>query len=71
MRIYIFKSEASELHAFTDDMAGSKLPARIGPWEPEGAIESDATMPHNLSRFKIESAIKIQGFQLWRTKRKS
>ena len=69
MRIYIFKSEASELYACAGDMAGIKLPARIGPWHLEDTIEAGGAMPHNLSRFKIESAIKTPGFQLWRIKR--
>ena len=69
MQIFIFKSEANELFACAGDMAGSKLPAQIGPWHLEDTIEAGGAMPHNLSRFKIESAIKMQGFQLWRMKR--
>jgi len=69
MQIYIFKSETNELYACAGDTAGSKLPAQIGPWHLEHTIEASGTLPHNLSRFKIESAIKTQGFQLWRIKR--
>ncbi len=68
MRIYIFKSEMSEFCAFAGDAKGSKLPSRFEPWHSEGIIESDEAPPHNFSRFRIESAIKIHGFQLWRVK---
>jgi hypothetical protein len=69
MRIYIFKSEASEgLCAFATNEDGSKLPPQFAPWRLEGVIEPSAQPPHNFSRGKIESAIKLSGFQLWRLK---
>jgi len=71
MRIYIFKSEANDaLYAFAGDVDGSKLPTTFAPWQPEGAVEAGVPPPHNLSRFRIESAIKLNGFQLWRMKQK-
>jgi hypothetical protein len=70
MRIYIFKSEANgTLYAFTGDDDGSKLPPGFAPWQPEGVIESGKPPPHNFSRIRIESAIRLRGFQLWRMKR--
>ncbi|MGB9296054.1 MAG: hypothetical protein WCB52_07640, partial [Pseudolabrys sp.] len=70
MKIYIFKSEANDaLHAFAGDEDGSRLPAGFAPWCPEGVVEAGRPPPHNLSRIRIEGAIRLQGFQLWRTKR--
>ncbi len=72
MSIYIFKSETNAaLHAFAGDAEGSKLPAQFAPWQPAGSIRAGEPPPHNFSRFKIESAIKLQGFQLWRMKPES
>ena len=70
MRIYIFKSETNgALYAFTGDDGGSKLPPALAPWHRDGVIEPGKQPPHNFSRIKIETAIKLHGFQLWRTKR--
>jgi hypothetical protein len=70
MKIYIFKSEANGgLYAFAGDEAGSNLPAGFAPWHQEGVIEAGISPPYNFSRIRIESAIKMYGFQLWRTKR--
>jgi hypothetical protein len=71
MHIYMFKSETNELYAFAGDSTASKLPARLGPWLPEGVVQSGEALPHNLSRFNVESAIKVQVFQLWRMKRQA
>lgn len=71
MRIFIFKSEPRpELRAFGGDLAGSQLPKQFGPWHAIGAIAPDRTPPHELSREVIETAIKTQGFQLWRMSKK-
>jgi len=45
------------------------LPSQFAPWHPDGIIEVGMALPHNFSRFKIESAIKLNGYQLWRLKR--
>jgi len=72
MRIYIFKSKTSEgLCAFVGDAEGSKLPAQFAPWHSDGVIDASGTPPHNLSRIRIESAIRLTGFQLWRMKQPS
>ena len=69
MQIYMFKSEANaNLHAFAGDRAGSKLPEGHGPWGATGSLRSDQHPPHRFSRAKIEAAIKLGGFQLWRLK---
>jgi len=69
MRIYIFRSEVNGLYAFAADESGSALPEGFAPWHPESVIEPDQSPPHNLSRMRIESAVKVRGYQLWRTKR--
>ena len=69
MQIYMFTSESSSnLRAFAGDPSGSKLPENHGPWSAEGSISPDKHPPHRFSRAKIEQAIKLDGFQLWRMK---
>jgi hypothetical protein len=69
MLIYMFTSEASaNLYAFAGDASGSKLPESHAPWAAAGLIASDQHPPHQFSRAKIEQAIKLSGFQLWRLK---
>jgi hypothetical protein len=70
MRIFIFKSETSPLlHAFSDDMVGSKLPEQFSPWHAIGVVRPDSPPPHHLSRSVIEASIASTGFQLWRMKK--
>jgi hypothetical protein len=69
MLIYMFSSEVSpNLYAFAGDPSGSKLPESHAPWTGAGLIKSDQHPPHRFSRAKIEAAIKLSGFQLWRLK---
>jgi hypothetical protein len=69
MTIYMFSSETRPtLHAFAGDSTGSRLPEQHGPWDQTGSLRSDQHPPHKFSRAKIEQAIKLEGFQLWRTK---
>jgi len=71
MRFFIFKSEAQPgLRAFGADPDGSRLPKKFSPWRAIGAVAPDRNPPHNLSRDVIETAIKDEGFQLWRLIRK-
>jgi len=71
MRIFIFKSDARpDLRAFGGDLAGSQLPKQFRPWHAIGAIAPNRDPPHALSRDVIETAIKTQGFQLWRMSKK-
>jgi len=72
MRFYIFKSETTkELRAFAGDEAGAKLPDQHGPWTVTGVVAAEANPPHNLSRDAIEEAIEVEGFQLWRMRKKT
>ena len=66
MRLYIFRSQAANLCAFAGDPDGNSLPKQFDPWVANGMVEAGRQPPHNLSRAKIESAIKLVGFQLWR-----
>jgi hypothetical protein len=67
MKLYIFKSEAKNgLRAFADDLTGSKLPDRFGPWRAIGSVAAEQDLPHALPRDQIEKAIREQGFGLWR-----
>lgn len=69
MRIYIFMSQTAEnISAFGGDADGNSLPAQLGPWRFSGVIETSESPPHNLSRIRIESAIRLHGYQLWRLK---
>jgi hypothetical protein len=71
MRIFVFKSETRPgLRAFGADLTGSQLPKQFSPWRAIGAVAPDRDPPHGLSRDVIETAIKDQGFQLWRMKKK-
>jgi hypothetical protein len=67
----MFTSEGNGLSAFGADAEGSKLPAQFEPWTRAGFVENGAQPPHNFSRFKIEAALKLVGFQLWRAKEKA
>ena len=71
MRLYIFKSETADVCAFAGDPQGARLPEKFQPWTPDGFVENGAQPPHNLSRFKIEAALKLAGFQLWRVRAKA
>ncbi|MEX0851781.1 MAG: hypothetical protein WD036_00645 [Bauldia sp.] len=71
MRIYVFKSEGKGgLRAFADDLIGSKLPDRFGPWRAIGAVAPDKDLPYAFSRDQIEKSIQAQGFELWRMRPK-
>jgi hypothetical protein len=70
MRIYMFKADEHNLCAFAGDVKGNQLPEQFAPWAADGYVETSAHPPHGFSRFRIESAIKQHGFQLWRVKQK-
>ena len=70
MRLYMFTSEPCDLSAFSADQEGANLPKQFAPWTPAGFVESGKQPPHSFSRFKIETALKVVGFQLWRVKAK-
>jgi hypothetical protein len=71
MRIIIFKSDTNpDLRAFTDDLAGLRLPSQFKPWRAVGAVAPDSDPPYKLSRDVIEAAIAARGFQLFRVSKK-
>jgi hypothetical protein len=48
----------------------NQLPKNLRPWRAIGAIRHQRHPPHEISREVIETAIKDQGFQLWRMSKK-
>ena len=69
MRIFVFESQTREgLHAFAGDIAGNRLPGRVGPWRLIGGSPPGGSLPHGISRKMIEHAITAKGFQMWRLK---
>ncbi|MGO9743854.1 MAG: hypothetical protein ACLPN5_20530 [Roseiarcus sp.] len=69
MRIFVFESQTRQgLHAFAGDIAGSKLPDRVGPWRLIHGSPPGGSLPHGIPRATIERAIDAEGFQLWRLK---
>jgi hypothetical protein len=68
MRLFMFKADAYGLNAFAGDAEGSQLPAQFAPWVADGMVEEGRQLPHSISRYAIESAVKLEGFQLWRVK---
>ena len=71
MRLYMFKSPINGLCAFSADADGDRLPPQFKPWTADGVVEHTQAPPHNFSRIKIESALRLFGFQLWRLKEKA
>ncbi len=69
MRIFLFESQTRQgLHAFASDIAGTRLPDRVGPWRLVSGSPSGGLLPHGIPRRMIERAIGAEGFQLWRLK---
>ena len=69
MRIFAFASETrSGLRAFAGDKAGSRLPAKVGPWRLLFGSAPGSHLPHGISRASMEQAIRTEGFQMWRLK---
>ena len=69
MRIFVFESQTRMgLHAFAGDIAGTRLPGRVGPWRLIRGSPSGGPLPHGIPRRTIERAIGAEGFQLWRLK---
>lgn len=70
MRLFMFKADDHGLNAFAGNAEGSELPGQFAPWVADGVVEEGRKLPHNINRYTIESAVKLQGFQLWRPKKK-
>jgi hypothetical protein len=63
---YYFHSESSpELHAFTDDRTGDKLPEGDKPWTFVREISPDGEWTHGASRAVVVAGIAENGFSLW------
>lgn len=70
--LYMFRSSiAQDLCCFSRSARGEGLPAKFAPWTGFGVLRSDQEPPHGLPRKAIEAGVRANGFQLWRTKKKS
>lgn len=70
MRLFMFKADEHGFNAFAGDKDGSKLPEQFAPWVMDGVVEEGRRLPHDIARQTVESAVKLNGFQLWRIKKK-
>ena len=69
--LFMFRSRTSEgLCGFSRNSQGTSLPEKFAPWVGFGVVRVDQQPPHGLSRNEIESGIAINGYQLWRHKKK-
>jgi hypothetical protein len=66
-----FSTKGSELHAFTGDSDGRRLPAQHGPWTHVGSVSANRTLPHGVDRKAVEAAIAAHGFQMWRLRKQA
>ena len=63
---YYFRSESNpELHAFTDDATGEKLPAENRPWTLLHQVAPDDDWTHTASRTVVGAGIAANGFSLF------
>jgi sporulation protein YlmC with PRC-barrel domain len=63
---YDFRSETDpELHGFTDDPTGEKLPPENKPWILTGQMESDEKWDAGVSRAAVLAGVMENGFFLW------
>lgn len=69
MRLFMFRADEHGLNAFAGDAEGSRLPDQFAPWVADGVVEETRALPHGINRVTIESAVKLNGFQLWRMKK--
>src|SRR5918998_641249 len=64
--VYDFKSTSTpELHGFTDDRSGAKLPAEYGPWTFDKEVSVDGDWHYQASRAVVIAGIRENGFSLW------
>ena len=62
---YLFRSENDpQLQAFTDDPAGSKLPAENGPWTMVRPVSVDEDWTHTTTRDVVAAGVAANGFLL-------
>jgi sporulation protein YlmC with PRC-barrel domain len=63
---YDFRSEKNpELHAFTDDATGEKLPPESKPWTLVGQVGPDEKWTAGVSRAAVAAGVLENGFFLW------
>jgi hypothetical protein len=64
--LYEFQSQAAgDLHCFTDERSGSRLPAESGPWVFVRELEPDRDWPHGVSKAVVAAGVLENGFSLW------
>ena len=60
-----FRSESSkDLHGFTDDASGSKLPVEDGPWSLVREVEPGERWIYPVARAMVSAGILENGFLL-------
>ncbi len=65
-----FRSESSkDLHGFTDDASGSKLPVEDGPWSLVRGVEPGDRWIYPVARAMVSAGILENGFLLWEPSR--
>ena len=62
---YEFRSEADpDLHGFTDEVSGSKLPSESGPWTFIRQLASEGEWPSGISKAVTAAGVLENGFSL-------
>ena len=62
---YEFRSEADpDLHGFTDEVSGSKLPSENGPWTFIRQLASEGEWPSGISKAVTAAGVFENGFSL-------
>lgn len=62
---YSFRSETDpELHGFTEDAGGARLPPEKGPWTFERQISPDQVWAHRATKAAVVAGIAENGFAL-------
>ena len=62
---YEFRSEAApDLHGFTDEDSGSKLPSEDGPWTFIRQLASEGEWPSGISKAVTAAGVLENGFSL-------
>ena len=62
---YEFRSEADpDLHGFTDEVSGSKLPSENGPWTFIRQLASEGEWPSGISKAVTAAGVLENGFSL-------
>ena len=62
--LYYFRSSRPDLHAFTDDEAGAKLPQDQGPWRLVRAVVPEDGWTEAAEISVVEAGIRANGYSL-------